>query len=370
MERGFFQITFYKPQPPTNPMRNPKFTSTVFRRGKAATLALALAFGVLQGTLAANPIDGAFPEGQLPADAPVPVDVYILAGQSNMSGRVNTGFTATPAVDGDILYYYRTDGPGGTDRTSGGKFTTLGTLNTGYYGPEISMARALHASSTNKLAIIKISKGGTSLQEHWNSRAGSGNTWWLNWVSETANAAAELEALGYAPVLKGICWLQGESDQSEPKASNYAGNFSNLIADMLAHLDGLMDIDGARFVTALIKRSGTGATKVRAAQVAVMDSVANWLWFDTMDLTLGADKAHFDEASNNTVGERFAEKFLLPPELAIASRQSGGFDLSAIGVVYSSDDLSLWNRMDPQPASTWISSFGPGTPMFYQARDR
>jgi len=39
------------------------------------------------------------------------VDVYILSGQSNMSGRVNTGFTPDPAVDGDILYFYRTDGP-------------------------------------------------------------------------------------------------------------------------------------------------------------------------------------------------------------------------------------------------------------------
>lgn len=301
--------------------------------------------------------------------APLPqVDVYVLAGQSNMSGRVNTGFTAHPAVDGDILYFYRSDGPAGTDRTSGGKFTTLAPLNTGFYGPEIAMARALHAVSENKLAVIKVAKGGTSLRTDWNSQAGSGNTWWQHWVADTALAVAELQVLGYSPVLKGIGWLQGESDQSNP---DYESNFQHFTADMLAHLEGLIDgTDGIRIVTALIKRLGAGGQRVRGAQVAIMDSVANWLWFDTVDLDFLSDNAHFDEAGNNTIGERFAERFLLPPTISFIKSDSGQIDLNARGVIYSSEDLSQWQRVAPQPPSIWNFAPSAGSTIFYQARDR
>lgn len=71
------------------------------------------------------------------------------------------------------------------------------------------MARAIYAHADNKVAIIKISDGGTSLQVDWNSRRDSGNVWWQHWVNDTTEAIGQLKAMGYSPVLKVLAGFKG-----------------------------------------------------------------------------------------------------------------------------------------------------------------
>lgn len=128
------------------------------------------------------------------------VDVFFLAGQSNASGRVSSGYVSDPR-DAQVQYYYRTDGPPANNVTSGGEFTTLGPLGSGFYGPEITMGRQLVDFGYNP-AIIKVSDGGTSLAVDWNSQ--TSGPWWTNWQNDAAAALSELVADGDTPVLRGF----------------------------------------------------------------------------------------------------------------------------------------------------------------------
>ena len=283
------------------------------------------------------------------------LSLYVIAGQSNMSGRVSTGFVPVEDIDEDVLYFFRADGPASNNQTSRGSFQTLSPLGTGFYGPEISLARMLHGSVEDKIAIVKVSDGGTSLATDWNSRATRGNTWWQNWVADTTEALNDLEEMGFEPVLKGLCWLQGETDaEGRREAAAYEENFQNLVTDMYAQLGSEIDVSSARFVTAGIGVPNEGiylnANTVRAAQESVMDSNANWFYFDTQDLNT-FDGVHFDVPSVTEIGDRFAEALLVPPSISILEAPDGTVEVSFSGILYESEDLQLWNRVDPQPSS-------------------
>ena len=243
--------------------------------------------------------------------AATPVDVYILSGQSNMSGRVTSGFVANSSIDNDVLYYYTTDGPASNDVTTNGSYTNLGTLATGYYGPEISFARTLHPESDNKIAVIKITDGGTNLQYDWNSRSTSGTNYlWQTWEQDTTEAIEALEDLGYTPSIKGISWLQGESGSTTFATSGgYESTFANLIDDMNSHLGGLADTSDMKIVTALIQNRSEKTYATREAQKNVMATNPNWFTVDTDDLTT-FDGTHFDQPSVVTIGERVADAFI------------------------------------------------------------
>lgn len=328
---------------------------------------------------------------ELSVTIPQIVDVYILAGQSNMSGRVSSdgtgggAYTAVPGVDDDILYYYRSDGPTSSIQTSNGAFTTLSPLPTGYYGPEIAMSRLLHADSTNKIAIIKISKGDTSLFYDWNSINPPDNFMWQHWVSDTTDAINDLLAIGYTINLKGICWCQGEGD-GDFRSAGYLSRFTALVDDMYAHLETLATTDGMRFVTATTNDSYdytnnvdlNNRTVVRNAQKEVMDSNAYWSYFDT-ELALSdepdsfpfaeSDGTHFDGPAIAEIGRRFAEALLASPEVSNFRVSSEEGVLEFFGILYESDNLSTWIRRDPQPASPFEFTTDSDK-QFYQVRDR
>ncbi|WP_269523299.1 sialate O-acetylesterase [Coraliomargarita parva] len=236
------------------------------------------------------------------------VDVFLLAGQSNMSGRVTTDYIHD-SRDDECLFYYRTDGPASSDVDSGGAFTTVQPLASGYYGPEISLSREL-VDKGYRVAIIKVSDGGTSLDVDWNTT--SCGTWWKHWRSEVACALEGLETMGYVIRVRGGCWLQGETDAANAtRAANYENNFSTFLADLNSQLtDWGYDTSDMLTVCALIRTaSGTYAGTVRTAQQTVIEGQGNATWFDTDDLSMQGDNLHYDAAGIATLGERFAAAF-------------------------------------------------------------
>ena len=276
-----------------------------------------------------------------------PIDVFFIAGQSNAAGRItenpddseeeNFATLSLNSNDELIQYFYNTDGPASIDdQTSSQAFTTLQSLpNTGYYGPEISAGRELVGLGYN-VAIIKITEGGTSLSNDWNSRdfdADRGELW-RRWVSEVNVALDQLNAQGEVR-LRGFLWLQGEADSGQNsggQARNYERRFRSLVEDFYGVLgDGASEgqnstgsgteFDGAfiptgatnglgfdtselKFVTALIHprvspeglanfENGiepfniTNRITVRDAQAAVSDEAPNRSFFETVDLDPG-----------------------------------------------------------------------------------
>jgi len=236
------------------------------------------------------------------------IDVFFYSGQSNASGRISTGYTPD-ARDGQVMYYYRTDGPSTQDVTSLGTFTTLAPLQTGYYGAEISMGRGMVDSGYNP-AIIKISDGGTSLAGGWTSRRNG--VWWNHWKNDGADALADLEAQGHTVNVRAFFWMQGESDAHETKTSNfrYEDDLTFFVQDTRDYLGTLgYETANVAFITALIQDFNPPHSNiVRNAQINVMDTVENGGWFDTADLDL-MDDIHFDANAVEILGDRFVNEF-------------------------------------------------------------
>ena len=85
------------------------------------------------------------------------------------------------------------------------------------FGPEIGFARSmLQGQAGRKLALIKGSKGGTSLRADWkpgvSGDKGSQGSCYREFIETTRMAMKQLRERGERFVIRGLLWHQGESD--------------------------------------------------------------------------------------------------------------------------------------------------------------
>ena len=158
------------------------------------------------------------------------IDLFILAGQSNMQGwRSNA---ANYPVDKDHLdkripFYFETI----NYTSSNQKWTTLkpqaGHFSSGHFGPEITFGRALLKTNLHP-AIFKYSKGGSSIKTEWKAPYKLGL--YDDMVASLRMAINELESQGHTVTPKAIIWIQGESDAINSKfATEYYWHLRKLL---------------------------------------------------------------------------------------------------------------------------------------------
>lgn len=106
------------------------------------------------------------------------VDLFIMAGQSNLQGFTGNAahYPADPEdLDRTIPFYWVSLG----SSDSGGEWRSLqkqpGLFPDGHFGPEITFAREMKRSGMNP-AIFKYCCPRTSLAEHWGLPGGGGYT--------------------------------------------------------------------------------------------------------------------------------------------------------------------------------------------------
>ncbi|QNN24122.1 hypothetical protein HED60_18230 [Planctomycetales bacterium ZRK34] len=249
-------------------------------------------------------------------DDPTPIDVYILAGQSNADGRAD--FHTLPESQqqqfnqpSNVMFYH---GAGRPPRAvPAHQWTTLrpgsGTnldinhradpaqLN---FGPEVGLGQALAERIANRrIAIIKCTQGGTSLAEQWSPKQGP------MWRHLTETIDAGLKALrknNHQPRLIGMVWSQGEKDsQSQAHTDAYQRNLSQFIAAVRSEYGQHLP-----FVITAIPDSDAMDQRVIEAQRAVSNQDAQTHFVATDDLTL-KDVVHFDAVSQVELGRRCAE---------------------------------------------------------------
>lgn len=231
------------------------------------------------------------------------IRVYIMAGQSNMTGTENPLVSQLPAslqdtlpnvlikVGGDNVYNWQTLRPG------------LGSQSTNF-GPEITFG---HDASTyfngDKIALIKYAYGGTTLNEDWQPPSPRGTTGWLykNFIRDL-NKYLDTLAKNYTVQIMGMCWMQGEYDARDyGKAFNYEANltdFINAVRDTLnlPHLSfaiGMIDISDAWPYNKI----------VRQAQINVAKNIDAVSVFDTHGL--GSDGVHYNTQGQIELGHFF-----------------------------------------------------------------
>lgn len=136
-----------------------------------------------------------------------PIDVFLIAGQSNAEGRGDSSlsYTATAAQGVEV------DGSSVTAIAD-----PVGGADTGSMWPAFAVAYSAWADKP--CALVEAAETGTGLL----STSGAGSDYWSTGGSlwgpaETAlnNALATLSGDGYTPTMRGVLWCQGERDAQQ-----------------------------------------------------------------------------------------------------------------------------------------------------------
>lgn len=335
-----------------------------------------------------------------------PIHVFILAGQSNAvgSGTIGSYLSQPDAINRysrdlssqpDIEFFYEIslnekcfflDTP--VVYNSAGNWVPLGlqqaaphtsgpfcnpfynapTLANGF-GPEITLGRGLADTESNSVAIVKFAVGATLLGDPVRGWMPGGKLH-QHLLAVLDNATAALTARGDSFEIRGVFWMQGESDATDKYHKQvyltYEENLTNL-------KKSLRDYTKNPFLPFIIgeisPHLGSPAKHeyfVRNAQFNVALNDPFTILVNTSDLEkTPKDEIHYSSQGQLDLGQRFAQAYFYltqdfpktPEKVAIAfdwSTESAGLDLANFFGVEVGKPL----------AGTGILSYYPKTPYY------
>lgn len=247
----------------------------------------------------------------VPALHAAEIDVYLLAGQSNMDGRGKTAELDATLKEPlpQVPIWYRqplADSAGWQPLAPGFSIPPnhKGGLPGPTFGIELSFARALLAQEpSQRIAVIKGSRGGTTIEQWGPGQAGKPETQgecYRLFIETIAKALAALKADGHTPTVRALLWHQGESN-SKDTAEVYQAKLEQLIARIREDL-------GHPTLPVLIGEVIDNGERdgVRAAQKAIPGVVKNTVFVPCDGLTSSDKNVHFDTRSVIELGRRFA----------------------------------------------------------------
>ena len=264
------------------------------------------------------------------------IDVYILAGQSNMDGRGQVrdlSAAQLASLENDTMISFLNPGsereramptsnPNDLDAGTNG-FTALvpggfsvdstsARVLTPSFGPELSFGASIAEAtgSNNQIALIKVSRGGTNLRNDWRADApvDAGPDEPVGFLyrallEEVAARLADLEADGFTPIVRGFVWHQGESDSNQ--VSGYADRFVEFVEGVRAEFGA--DIP---FVLGELSRTRPASPPFNANLPTVVARAPGLSFVSSEGLTTPADDTtHFDADGQIELGQRYAAAF-------------------------------------------------------------
>jgi hypothetical protein len=257
-----------------------------------------------------------------PSLAATPIKVFLLAGQSNMSGwTVSTGMpSAYTQSQANVLIY----ADGEIDNAKKKKWMTNGMdfgHASGYFGPELVFGKTLSDSlAGTKIALIKHSVGSTYLATDWRPPSSGGTTGSLfNAMLATVKGALAALDPQYTPVWSGMLWMQGEFDgNNQTYANAYQTNLTNFVKDVRSQLKE----PNLPFIIGMIDSSHSWqyAGTIRAAERAVAKNLDNVSTVDTYGFE--TDGTHYKLNGMIALGKGFAVNWLAhynTPAVALAA---------------------------------------------------
>ena len=160
------------------------------------------------------------------------IDLFIWAGQSNAQGWQGNADFYPPdpgGLDSQIKLNYTFVASTRSDgwiemQPQEGRFAS------GHFGPEVTFARKLKEAGYNP-AIFKYTRGSTSLHADWLAPGEGG--YYDAMVADLDTAITDLESRGHRVIIRGVIWIQGESDaETYDLASAYETSLISIISDM------------------------------------------------------------------------------------------------------------------------------------------
>ena len=192
---------------------------------------------------------------------------------------------------------------------------------TGFFGPEVGMAEVLsQAYPEETIIILKFSMSGYSLHHHWLC-AGQRGSIYEACLSFVQNSMDYLKSKNYDARIGAVCWMQGESDTTDFKASHYFDNQKAFASYLREDLADYAHPGGIYFIDAGISNSPycepawreINEAKERFAALSALN-----LYFSTIDAgftTLNEpegnpDLGHYDALSELELGRMFGRCIL------------------------------------------------------------
>ncbi len=222
------------------------------------------------------------------------LDLYLLIGQSNMAGRGLITDQYVGKENPSVLMLSKNNQwipahhPLHFDKPS-----VAGV------GPGLTFGKAMAAANpTHLIGLIPCAVGGTSI-----------NTWVPGGYDSATKThpyddmLLRLRAAMQSGTLKGICWLQGESDSSPEKAEGYLAKLSILI-ERLRKEAGV----NVPFVAGQLGRYKKQYKTINRQLKRLPSTVANTAVASSKGLVHKGDNTHFDSAPAEKMGSRMAKK--------------------------------------------------------------
>jgi alpha-galactosidase len=236
-----------------------------------------------------------------------PVKIYVLSGQSNMTGRGGLGDLNKPAADqkATLVRYImepqnadkykflyegtqknnagwtiRDDVFIATGERHGGLTTNYGGFRNRGFGPELPIGHLLGDYHDEPVLLVKVAFGGCSLSKDMRPPSSGGTTGekYPQIVQAVKDAIGTLPEIipGYSEAagheIVGFFWNQGESDMNPEAAAEYETNLVNLIKDLRKDLD----VPAMKSVIAVTGFGGRnpeiGKAEIKAASEQVIDA--------------------------------------------------------------------------------------------------
>lgn len=185
----------------------------------------------------------------------IPITVYLLGGQSNMQGVGRKSKLSAEQASIPEIQLYHSAGISSTGGANEWMTLRAAGFNSVSFGPEIGFGEALRELSEGEnIALIKHAVGGKNLISDWRpgdnaNETGDWGPQFSTFVTTVNNGIAKLEVQGYAPVIKGMIWQQGERDATNISHSNqYGVNLSHFIGRIREQFASHASEEGIRFV--------------------------------------------------------------------------------------------------------------------------
>jgi len=220
-------------------------------------------------------------------------DLYILMGQSNMAGRGELTDSIKAMHNDHVLMLTRE-----MKWVIAGNPIHFDKPGVAGVGPGLSFGMAMaDAHPGLKIGLIPCAVGGTSIDK-WQPGAFDASTSTHPYDDAVLRIAV---AMKYGKV-KGVLWLQGESDSNETSAPKYLEKFKVLIRRV-------RELTGDRKLPVVVGELGRFKTTYQFINTELnkVPSIINHTSVATSEgLTDKGDKTHFDAKSASIYGQRFA----------------------------------------------------------------
>jgi hypothetical protein len=222
-----------------------------------------------------------------PATSDAPVEVFVLAGQSNMVGR---GF---PLSDGEAAEPAVVEWKDGGWNVASDPLADPSDPESGV-GPGMTFAEAVAAAEPGvTVGLVMCAKGGTSIAD------------WRPTGDLYRRCILRVRAGGVQ--VAGVLFLQGEADaKTKEKARAWGRGFAAVYAAFTRDLHPTAFLLGQ---TGTLPKAWKGQETVRAQQAQAATRYRLPL-VATAGLPTGADGVHFTVAGYKQVGARFAAAWL------------------------------------------------------------